>query len=98
MIHQAQFALDVKAAVLPLYEKVFNVEYPLPKLDTLVVSHFPRNCLDPCFGHSNIKDLLNFWCFSKPSGQIHETRPPFFVFTGDPTRPLISLNDSNFCY
>jgi hypothetical protein len=38
VIHQAQFALDVKAAVLPLYEKVFDVEYPLPKLDTLVVN------------------------------------------------------------
>lgn len=24
--------------VLPLYEKVFDIEYPLPKLDTLVVS------------------------------------------------------------
>ena len=41
-IHQAQFALDVKASVLPLYEKVFDVEYPLPKLDTLVVSG--RDC------------------------------------------------------
>lgn len=39
-IHQAQFALDVKKAVLPLYEKVFDVGYPLPKLDTLVVSLF----------------------------------------------------------
>jgi aminopeptidase 2 len=38
-IHQAQFALDVKTQVLPLYEKVFDIEYPLPKLDTLVVSH-----------------------------------------------------------
>jgi hypothetical protein len=37
VIHQAQFALDVKAAVLPLYEKIFDVEFPLPKLDTLVV-------------------------------------------------------------
>ena len=37
-IHQAQFALDVKAKVLPLYEQVFEVGYPLPKLDTLVVS------------------------------------------------------------
>ncbi|KAF8232360.1 hypothetical protein L208DRAFT_1272750 [Tricholoma matsutake] len=36
-IHQAQFALDVKADVLPLYEKIFDVPYPLPKLDTLVV-------------------------------------------------------------
>ena len=24
--------------VLPLYEEVFDIEYPLPKLDTLVVS------------------------------------------------------------
>ena len=36
-IHQAQFALDVKVKVLPLYEKIFDVPYPLPKLDTLVV-------------------------------------------------------------
>jgi aminopeptidase 2 len=40
-IHQAKFALDVKKAVLPLYEKVFDVGYPLPKLDTLVVSILP---------------------------------------------------------
>ncbi|KAF9054698.1 leucyl aminopeptidase [Panaeolus papilionaceus] len=40
VIHQAQFALDVKASVLPLYEKIFDVEYPLPKLDTLVASDF----------------------------------------------------------
>ena len=39
LIHQAQFALDTKAEVLPLYEKVFDIEYQLPKLDTLVVSH-----------------------------------------------------------
>lgn len=39
VIHQAQFALDVKRDVLPLYEKVFDIEYPLPKLDTLVVSN-----------------------------------------------------------
>ena len=38
VISQAQFALDVKRIVLPLYEQVFEVEYPLPKLDTLVVS------------------------------------------------------------
>jgi aminopeptidase 2 len=41
LIHQAQFALDVKAKVLPMYEQVFEVEYPLPKLDTLVVRTVP---------------------------------------------------------
>jgi aminopeptidase 2 len=39
VIHQAQFALDVKAKVLPLYEKIFDIEYPLPKLDTLIVGY-----------------------------------------------------------
>ncbi|KAH8986249.1 hypothetical protein EDB86DRAFT_3082967 [Lactarius hatsudake] len=38
MIGQAQFALDTKEKVLPLYEQVFNIEYPLPKLDTLVAN------------------------------------------------------------
>jgi aminopeptidase 2 len=32
-----QFALDVNVRSLPIYEKVFDVEYPLPKLDVLVV-------------------------------------------------------------
>ena len=39
-IHQAQYALDVKAKVLPVYERIFDVAYPLPKLDTLVASDF----------------------------------------------------------
>lgn len=39
-IHQAQFALDVKRRVMPIYEEVFDVEYPLPKLDTLVANDF----------------------------------------------------------
>ncbi|KAF8061516.1 leucyl aminopeptidase [Lyophyllum atratum] len=46
LIHQAQFALDVKAAVLPLYEKVFDVEYPLPKLDTLVATDFDAGAME----------------------------------------------------
>jgi aminopeptidase 2 len=38
IIHQTQFCLDVGAQVLPLYETIFDIEYPLPKLDTLAVS------------------------------------------------------------
>ncbi|KAL1709873.1 hypothetical protein EV121DRAFT_252475 [Schizophyllum commune] len=45
-IHQAQFALDVKAKVLPLYEQVFEVGYPLPKLDTLVASDFDAGAME----------------------------------------------------
>ncbi|KAF9265645.1 hypothetical protein L218DRAFT_997586 [Marasmius fiardii PR-910] len=40
LIPQAQFALELKSKVLPLCEKIFDVEYPLPKLDTLVVHNF----------------------------------------------------------
>ncbi|KAH7340339.1 leucyl aminopeptidase [Rhizoctonia solani] len=42
----AQFALDVKAKVLPIYEKVFDVEYPLPKLDTLVANDFDAGAME----------------------------------------------------
>jgi aminopeptidase N len=46
IIHQAQFALDVKARVLPLYETVFDVEFPLPKLDTLVANDFDAGAME----------------------------------------------------
>ena len=36
VISQAQYALDIKQKALPLYEQAFDIEYPLPKLDTLV--------------------------------------------------------------
>ena len=39
VITRAQYALDVKTKVLPVYEQIFDNEYPLPKLDTLVVRH-----------------------------------------------------------
>lgn len=42
VVTRAQYALDVKAKVLPVYEQIFDIEYPLPKLDTLVVR-------SPCF-------------------------------------------------
>ncbi|KAF9821576.1 hypothetical protein IEO21_00422 [Rhodonia placenta] len=46
LIHQAQFALDVKRQVLPLYEKVFDIEYPLPKLDTLVAHDYDSGAME----------------------------------------------------
>jgi aminopeptidase 2 len=46
VIQQGQFALDVKAKVLPLYERIFDVEYPLPKLDTLVAHDFDAGAME----------------------------------------------------
>ncbi|KAJ8489143.1 hypothetical protein ONZ51_g3140 [Trametes cubensis] len=46
VISQAQFALDIKRMVLPLYEEVFDIEYPLPKLDTLVASDFDSGAME----------------------------------------------------
>ncbi|THH28051.1 hypothetical protein EUX98_g6136 [Antrodiella citrinella] len=46
LIHQAQFALDVKRDVLPHYEQVFDIEYPLPKLDTLAVTDFDAGAME----------------------------------------------------
>ncbi|KAH9030818.1 leucyl aminopeptidase [Lactarius hengduanensis] len=46
MIGQAQYALDIKEKVLPLYEQVFNIEYPLPKLDTLVANDFDAGAME----------------------------------------------------
>ncbi|KAH9477731.1 Aminopeptidase 2 [Psilocybe cubensis] len=34
-VSQAEFVLGVTASVLPLYERILGVEYPLPKLDTV---------------------------------------------------------------
>lgn len=40
LIDKVAFALYVKEKALPLYEQVFDIEYPLPKLDTLVAHDF----------------------------------------------------------
>ncbi|KAF9227990.1 leucyl aminopeptidase [Gyrodon lividus] len=45
-INQAQYALDVKARVLPIYEQIFDIEYPLPKLDTLVAHDFDAGAME----------------------------------------------------
>ena len=46
MIGQAQYALDIKRMALPLYEKAFDIEYPLPKLDTLVANDFDAGAME----------------------------------------------------
>ncbi|CAE7223560.1 unnamed protein product [Rhizoctonia solani] len=46
IIHQTQFSLDVKAKVMPIYEKMFDIEYPLPKLDTLVAHDFDAGAME----------------------------------------------------
>ncbi|KAF8590749.1 leucyl aminopeptidase [Ramaria rubella] len=46
LINQAQFGLDVKAKVLPIYEKIFDIEFPLPKLDTLVAHDFDAGAME----------------------------------------------------
>ncbi|KAL0947133.1 hypothetical protein HGRIS_013264 [Hohenbuehelia grisea] len=46
IVSQTQYALDVTAKVLPIYEKVFDVEYPLPKLDTLVANDFDAGAME----------------------------------------------------
>jgi aminopeptidase 2 len=61
LIHQAEFALDVKKKVLPVYEDIFDgesslllpinpdeqlVAFPLPKLDTLVAHDFDAGAME----------------------------------------------------
>ncbi|BGO90211.1 hypothetical protein NBRC10512_002414 [Rhodotorula toruloides] len=45
-IKQGQLALDTTAKILPIYEKIFDIEYPLPKLDTLVASDFDAGAME----------------------------------------------------
>ncbi|GJJ10234.1 hypothetical protein Clacol_004460 [Clathrus columnatus] len=45
-IHQAQFSLDVKAKALIQYEQAFDIEFALPKLDTLVVHDFDAGAME----------------------------------------------------
>ena len=38
--------LDVTARAVPVFEKVFDVEYPLSKLDTLVAHDFDIGAME----------------------------------------------------
>ena len=44
--HQAEHVLKTKAQVLPEYERVFDIAYPLPKLDTLTVADFGAGAME----------------------------------------------------
>lgn len=37
-IGQTNFALEVLTKIMPIYEDMFDIEFPLPKLDILAVS------------------------------------------------------------
>jgi aminopeptidase 2 len=39
-------ALETTAKILPLYEEIFDIPYPLPKLDTLVASDFDAGAME----------------------------------------------------
>ncbi|SCZ99097.1 BZ3500_MvSof-1268-A1-R1_Chr3-1g05810 [Microbotryum saponariae] len=45
-IHQAGLALETKVRILPIYESMFDIEYPLSKLDTLVASDFDAGAME----------------------------------------------------
>ena len=34
----AQFALDTMVKIMPIYEQMFDIEFPLPKLDLFAVT------------------------------------------------------------
>ncbi|EPS94689.1 hypothetical protein FOMPIDRAFT_101532 [Fomitopsis schrenkii] len=46
LVDKLKFALHVMEKALPLYEKVFDIEYPLPKLDTLAVHDFDAGAME----------------------------------------------------
>ena len=39
-VPHAQFALDTVTKIMPIYEQMFDIEYPLPKLDVFAVDDF----------------------------------------------------------
>ncbi|KAL8286510.1 hypothetical protein RQP46_004527 [Phenoliferia psychrophenolica] len=45
-IEQTEYAMQVTKRVLPIYERIFDIKYPLRKLDTLVVSDFDLGAME----------------------------------------------------
>ncbi|EIW77439.1 hypothetical protein CONPUDRAFT_84517 [Coniophora puteana RWD-64-598 SS2] len=46
ILHQAKHALDIAEKIVPIYESVFDIEYPLPKLDILVAHDFDSGAME----------------------------------------------------
>ncbi|KAL7413267.1 putative AAP1-alanine/arginine aminopeptidase [Mrakia frigida] len=46
IIHQVSYALEVTKNAVPLYEKMFDIPYALPKLDSLVASDFDAGAME----------------------------------------------------
>lgn len=45
-IDQARYTVEVTKKVVPVYEQVFDIEYPLPKIDTLVAADFDAGAME----------------------------------------------------
>ncbi|CAO1632621.1 unnamed protein product [Parajaminaea phylloscopi] len=45
-IDQAHYTVEVTKKVVPVYEQVFDIEYPLPKVDTLVAADFDAGAME----------------------------------------------------
>ncbi|KAJ7697953.1 leucyl aminopeptidase [Mycena metata] len=46
IIDQGEFCLEITGKVLPLYEQMFDIEYPLPKLDILAAHDFDIGAME----------------------------------------------------
>ncbi|KAG0149414.1 hypothetical protein CROQUDRAFT_74268 [Cronartium quercuum f. sp. fusiforme G11] len=45
-IHQTNLLLNTTSRILPVYEKIFDIPYPLSKLDTLIASDFDAGAME----------------------------------------------------
>ncbi|CAI5758280.1 unnamed protein product [Candida verbasci] len=45
-IKDAEFASEIAPKVVDLFSKIFEVKYPLPKLDLIEISRFPNNAME----------------------------------------------------
>lgn len=59
IIHQVSYALEVTKNAVPLYEKMFDIPYALPKLDSLVASDFDAG------GESSVSRRRSFCSFPR---------------------------------